>query len=91
MKKTLITALFLCINYFAIAQVEFFTNFSSGAIGSVELLEQKMYTSQTDMYEELEYKINTKIDPANPANPKLEPSRRWFYFLMTGVKDKRIV
>lgn len=91
MKKTLITALFLCINYFAIAQVEFFTNFSSGAIGSVELLEQKMYTSQTDMYEELEYKINTKIDPANPANPKLEPSRRWFYFLMTGVKDKSIV
>ena len=37
------------------------------------------------------YSIKTKVDPANPASPKLEPSKRWFYFLMTGVKDKEVV
>ena len=91
MKKTLIITLFLTLTNYVSAQVNFFTNFDSGAIGEVELLEQKMHTSQNSMFEELVYKINTKIDPANPANPKLEPSRRWVYFLMTGVNDKKIV
>lgn len=78
MKKTLITLLIQIIPIISFAQIEFFTNFDSGAIGEVI---QK---------EENKYQIQTKIDPTNPASPKLEPSRRWFYFLMTGVKDKKI-
>ncbi|MEG0519464.1 MAG: M14 family zinc carboxypeptidase [Bacteroidales bacterium] len=45
----------------------------------------------TDSIEQLRFHISTRPDPFNPASPNLQPSRRWFYFLMTGVKNKEII
>lgn len=48
-------------------------------------------TDATDSIEQLRFHISTRPDPFNAASPNLEPSRRWFYFLMTGVKNKEII
>ncbi len=35
--------------------------------------------------------IYSMYDPANPADPKLAPSARWYHFLIGGTKNKEIV
>lgn len=74
------------------AQIRFSANFENGSIGDVKLVESKKIATQTpDSIEHFKFNITTRPDPFNQASPKLQPSDRWFYFLMTGVKDKEIV
>lgn len=73
------------------AQVKFRADFESGSLGDVTLTDSTRFTtSGGDTLEHLAYRITTRKDPDNPADPELTPSRRWFYFLMTGVKEKEI-
>lgn len=73
------------------AQVKFNCNFESGSIGEAKLLASKKIASgQKDSLLQLRYSLATRPDPDNPASPTLPPSKRWFYFLMTGVKGKEI-
>ena len=67
------------------AQVKFFSNFECGRLGKAEL------TDSSNIYRpNLVYNITSAKDPDNPVDTLLEPSSRWFYFLMTGVKGRTI-
>lgn len=93
MNKRFIISIILCLGLVTAvnAQVRFKTNFESGSIGDVTLTDSTaIITSGGDTLEHLSYRITTRKDPDNPADPGLSPSRRWFYFLMTGVKGKEI-
>ena len=71
--------------------IRFTTDFESGSLDSVELKKAAMVSSQMQKPEILfEFDIYSRLDPANPADPKLAPSGRWFYFKMERVKDKQI-
>lgn len=74
------------------SSVKFFTNFESGSLDSASL-KSTVYVAPQMMpgYEQLTFDLFSRFDPANPADPKLQPSARWYYFLMTGVKGKEIV
>ena len=67
------------------AQVKFFSNFECGRLGKAEL------TDSSNIFRpNLVYNITSAKDPDNPVDTLLEPSSRWFYFLMTGVKGRTI-
>ena len=67
------------------AQVNFFSDFECGRLGKAEL------TDSSNIYRPtLVYNITSAKDPDNPVDTLLEPSSRWFYFLMTGVKGRTI-
>lgn len=71
--------------------VKFSANFDSGSIGIVNLIDSVwVRPSRTDSVLHLSYEIISRPDPANPANPDLQPSARWFYFMMEGVRGKHI-
>ncbi|MFA6737969.1 MAG: M14 family zinc carboxypeptidase [Bacteroidales bacterium] len=71
--------------------VRFSANFDSGSLGRVDLIDSVwVRPSRTDSVLHLSYEIISRSDPANPANPDLMPSGRWFYFLMDNVKGKHI-
>ncbi|MFA5661935.1 MAG: M14 family zinc carboxypeptidase [Bacteroidales bacterium] len=71
--------------------VKFSANFDSGCLGDVELIDSvRVRPSLTDSVLHLSYRIISRSDPDNPANPELPPSGRWFYFLMENVKGKHI-
>ncbi len=67
------------------AQVKFFSDFECGRLGSASLKD-----SSNIYAKKLVYEIVSAKDPDNPVDTLLEPSSRWFYFLMTGVKGKDI-
>ncbi|MBP5692836.1 MAG: hypothetical protein J6W86_03890 [Bacteroidales bacterium] len=67
------------------AQVKFFSNFECGRLGKAEL------TDSSNIFRpNLVYNITSAKDPDNPVDTLLEPSSRWFYFLMTGAKGRTI-
>ena len=71
--------------------VRFSTDFSSGALSRVELIDaQKMAVARGDTVWHLSYNVYSPMDPLNPIDTTLEPSGRWFYFRMEGVKNKHI-
>lgn len=81
-----------CDEQTANCQVKFFTNFESGSLDSASLKNRAYVTAQMmPGHEMLTFDLFSKLDPENPANPQLQPSARWYFFLMTGVKDKEIV
>ncbi len=88
MRRTTIIIFTLCLTFLFSsleAQVRFSSNFECGRLGRAEL------TDSTDINaKNLVYNIISAKDPENPVDTLLEPSSRWFYFLMTGVKDKEI-
>lgn len=71
--------------------ITFSTGFESGSLDSVALGRLAVTAPQRERQTtEYVFDIYSRLDPENPANPKLAPSGRWFYFMMTGVKDKKI-
>lgn len=68
------------------AQVTFSSDFECGSMDKAELIS----SSQKDGVECYEYNFYSRLDPLNAASPKLAPSGRWFYFKMSGVKEKEI-
>lgn len=74
-------------------KIRFYTNFESGRLGKVMFSSmQTLCDSAADGKEvrHYTYDIFSTFDPLNPVDTSLAPSPRWFYFLMTGVKGKRI-
>lgn len=71
--------------------VKFSADFEAGALGSYELVDSVWFKrSAEDSTLLLSYNIYSRFDPENPLDTTLPPSARWFYFCMTGVKDKQL-
>ena len=71
--------------------INFTTDFESGSLDSVELKKAATLSSQMQQPVGIfEFDVYSRLDPANPADPKLAPSGRWFYFKMERVKGKQI-
>ena len=88
MKRTasiFLTLTLILISTSLFSQVKFFSDFECGRLGKAEL------TDSSNIFRpNLEYLITSAKDPDNPVDTLLEPSSRWFYFLMTGVKGRTI-
>lgn len=90
MKKILILLL-LFVSANASAQIKFDTDFESGSLGKVELIDSaNIRISDKDSVMHLSYNIESRFDPINPVDTTLPPSARWFYFRITGAKNKYI-
>ena len=89
MKKSFISLFvigLLCISHIGFAQITFSSDFECGSMDRAELVS----SDNTNGEESYEYNFFSKLDPPNAASPKLAPSGRWFYFKMSGIKDKQI-
>ncbi len=77
--------------WYASCLVEFSADFGSGSFESAKLIlaDKVKLDDQTSIWR-LAYEIIPKTDPANPTDSSLVPNNRWFYFRMTGIKDKQI-
>ncbi len=92
LKRNIITLLFIMLSSsFLFTQVKFDTNFESGSLGSYKLTDSaKIAVPFMDSLTILNYNIYSRFDPKNPVDTSLSPSARWYYFRMTGVKNKLI-
>lgn len=74
------------------AQVTITTNFESGSLGSYRLVDSsRIKISDKDSIQCLSLQLTSRPDPTNPIDTSVTPSARWFYFRMTGVKNKLMV
>ncbi len=91
-KRNITLLLFIILNSsFLFSQVKFDTNFESGCLGSYKLIDSVTIPVQgKDSLTILNYNIFSRFDPLNPVDTSLSPSARWYYFRMTGVKNKLI-
>lgn len=88
---TLLALLMLCIYGLKAQPVKFNADFEAGALGNYELIDSAWFKrSAEDSTLMLSYNIYSRFDPENPIDTTLPPSGRWFYFQMTGVKDKQL-
>ena len=85
MKKFLLIAALFAATQLS-AQITFSSNFESGSMEKAEFVSQEVKNG----VECITYDFYSRFDPANPARPTLAPSARWYYFKMTGVKDKLV-
>lgn len=92
MKRTILSILILvCGLITTTAQIRFNSDFESGAIGEISVLDSVLFVmKQQDTIAMHSYVVKGSYDPANPVDTALAASPRWFYFSMTGVKDKLI-
>jgi hypothetical protein len=73
------------------AQVKFDIDFESGSVGKITQIDSTFIrTSEKDSILHLSYIVESRFDPLNPVDTALHPSARWFYFRMTGAKNKYI-
>ncbi|MDR2126627.1 MAG: hypothetical protein LBP63_07345 [Prevotellaceae bacterium] len=90
MKKNILIIAFL-LNVTANAQVRFDTDFESGSAGKITQIDSVyIKTSENDSILHLSYIAESRFDPQNPVDTALPPSARWFYFRMTGAKNKYV-
>lgn len=73
------------------SQISFSSNFESGSFGEALLLDSLWFsTDKGDSTFYISYQVNSRFDPLNPVDTSLNPSARWYYFRMDGVKDKMV-
>ncbi|MDR2292374.1 MAG: hypothetical protein LBE11_02750 [Prevotellaceae bacterium] len=90
MKKFFLIITFL-FNLAVNAQVRFDIDFESGSAGKITQIDSVyIRTSEKDSSLHLSYIFESRFDPQNPVDTALPPSARWFYFRMTGAKNKYI-
>ena len=90
MKKYFFTFTIL-LSLSANAQVKFDIDFESGSAGKITQIDSAyIKTSESDSVLHLSYIVESRFDPLNPVDTALPPSARWFYFRMTGAKNKYI-
>ncbi|MDR1552535.1 MAG: hypothetical protein LBS69_03605 [Prevotellaceae bacterium] len=88
MKKNFLIIAFL-LSFTATAQVKFDIDFESGSAGKITQIDSVyIRTSEKDSILHLSYIVESRFDPQNPVDTALPPSARWFYFRMTGAKNK---
>jgi len=73
-----ITLLVLCLYSFAHRDINFSTKFQAGSLGDICQINDSLFM------------IFGKEDPKNPIDTALEPSTNWYFYRMTGVKDKKV-
>jgi len=66
--------------------VQFSADFESGSLGRAQLIG----FTKAKIQWRLSYLMESRLDPPNPADSTMMPGSRWFYFRMTGVKNKEI-
>jgi hypothetical protein len=72
-------------------KIQFFDNFESGAVAEIKFISvDTTVTSTGDSIQHFTYNITSRKDPVNPVDSTLDPSSRWYYFLMTGVKGRSV-
>jgi len=72
-------------------KIRFYDNFESGSVGEIKFISiDTTVTLSGDSTQHLTYNITSRKDPVNPVDSTLDPSSRWYYFLMTGVKGKSL-
>lgn len=90
-RAILLSALLLFFVSNSHSQVIFSTDFDSGSIGDVKLIDSNwVKRSESDSILTLSYQIESRFDPINPIDTTLKPSARWYHFRMVGVKDKNL-
>lgn len=76
---------------FLLAQVRVSTNFESGSLGSMSIIDSNIIKiNNIDSLISYSLLINSRFDPLNPVDTSLAPSARWYYFKLKGVKNKLI-
>lgn len=92
MKKQIILLIVLLISSLSsFGQIRFNSDFESGAVGEVIHLDSATFVMmQEDTVSLHSFVIKGSLDPKNPIDTALAPSPRWFYFQISGVKDKLI-
>lgn len=76
---------------FLFSQVKFSSNFESGSLGDVKLIDSTWISiSSKDSILTLSYDVFSRFDPLNPVDTSLSPSARWYFFRIEGVKGKQI-
>jgi len=90
-KKITILLLLISSSSFLLSQVKFSSNFDSGSIGSYKLIDSAwIHRAAGDSILTLSYEVQSRFDPLNPIDTSLNPSARWYYFRMDGVKGKQL-
>ena len=93
MKRTLIiiaaTFMAALIQAAGVDTLRFSNEFQCGSIGSTALVsaDSALIGGERKVLH-LTYEVTSEKDPLNPVDTLLAPSSRWFYFMMTGTKDK---
>lgn len=92
MKKLLLTLALLAMAVVTgSGQIRFSADFESGAIGEVVHLDSATFVMmQEDTVSLHSFVVRGSFDPQNPIDTALASSPRWFYFQVSGVKDKLI-
>ncbi len=102
LKRLILAAALMVLGTAAFAQVKmdertagcaikFSTDFESGSLDSVSLKNMIMVAPQMQATStKYEFDVYSRFDPKNPADPKLAPSARWYFFKMKNVKDREI-
>lgn len=92
MKKIFLTiSLMLLALASSNGQIRFNSDFESGAVGEIIHLDSTTFIMMKDDTVSLHsFTVKGSYDPKNPVDTALPPSPRWFYFEMTGVKDKLV-
>ncbi len=91
-KRDILTLLLIILSgSFSFGQVRFDTSFGSGSLGGYKLTDSVTIPSVNgEPLTILSYEVYSRFDPKNPVDTSLAPSARWYYFRMTGVKNKII-
>ena len=85
---TLILLLTIVGSSFLFSQVRFFSNFDSGSLEMAKIIDSSLLRiNDSTLLKSYSIDVYSQSDPLNPVDTSLEPSARWYHFLMTGVKD----
>lgn len=92
MKRYLLTLLLLAAAVITgSGQIRFSADFESGAVGEVVHLDSATFVMmQEDTVSLHSFVVKGSFDPKNPIDTSLASSPRWFYFQVSGVKDKLV-
>jgi hypothetical protein len=76
---------------FLFSQIKISSNFESGSIGSYHIIDSNIINiNNRDSIISHSIIVNSRFDPLNPVDTSLRPSARWYFFKMTGVKNRLI-
>jgi len=80
MKRIIILAFTLIISALSYAQggIEFSADFPAGSLGTVTQINDSLFV------------IDRQRDPENPVDSTLQADANWYFFRITGIKDRKI-
>lgn len=89
--KQLMVLLLICSSTFLFSQVRVSSNFDSGSIGSLRVIDSAwVKRSANDSILTISLEIESRFDPLNPIDTALKPSARWYHFRLEEVKERQL-